>query len=566
MLRELSIENFAIIDTLRLSLGSGLSVLSGETGAGKSIIVGAVNLLMGARASTDLIRSGSDEALVEGVFDVSACEGAQALLSESGLGGDPEQLIVRRIIARNGRNRIYIGDRAAGLQTLARLGGLLLDVSGQYSQQLLLQPDNHIDILDAFGSIMPARQAFAQRFRSCSEAVARLRDLIARADDSARQKDLLSYQLDELTRADLAPGEDEALEQEKQVLAHARRLYEQTYGAYVTLYESEQSCLGVLTRCGRSLADACSVDGALGELCERYDSVVLQLEDVAQALRDYAEKLDMDPGRLEAVEDRLNVLHRLKKKYGGTLDELLRHRERIAAQLAALEHCGEEKTQRLAVLVREAAALWEQASDLTAQRRRAAGLLKGLVERELSAIGMEQAVFQTSISSGDRPSDDDPLGALAGLTHSGGDRVEFYIAPNRGEDPKPLSRIASGGEISRVVLALKSILASAYRVPTLLFDEVDAGIGGAVAGAVGEKLKSIAGTHQVLCITHLPQIACFADRHFSVSKEDRDGRTVTTVARLDGKGRVEEIARMLSGKSVTGKTRAHAREMLQHTR
>lgn len=566
MLLELSIENFAIIDALRLSFGSGMSVLSGETGAGKSIIVGAVNLLMGARASSDLIRSGSDEALVEGVFDVSACESAQVLLSACGLDGDAHQLIVRRIISRSGRNRVYIGERTASLQTLSRLGGLLLDVSGQYSQQLLLQPENHIDILDAFGNIVPARQAFAQRYQSCSQEVASLCDLIARAQDSTRQKDLLSFQIEELTSADLRHGEDEALEQEKQVLAHARRLYEQTWGTYVTLYESEQSCLGVLTRCGRSLADACTVDRTLQNLSERYDSLVLQLEDVAHVLRDYAEKLDMDPGRLEAIEDRLNVLHRLKKKYGGTVDELLQYKDRIAAERAALEQYGDEKAQRSGQLVRQAAALWDQAMDLTAQRRRAAGLLKELVERELSAIGMHNAVFETIVTSSDKPQLEDPLCVLTGLSPSGRDRVEFHIAPNPGEEPKPLSRIASGGEISRTVLALKCILASAYQVPTLLFDEVDAGIGGAVAVSVGEKLKSIAGTHQVLCITHLPQIACFADLHFSVSKEPRNDRTVTTVTRLDRQGRIDEIARMLSGRAVTDKTRAHAREMLQHAR
>ena len=562
MLQELFVKDFAIIESLHISFGAGLTMITGETGAGKSILVGAVSLLMGGRATADMIRTGCDEAIAEAVFDIAGHADIQAALDGYGLVAQSGQLLIRRIISRTGKNRILIGERLATMQMLSQLSGMLIDISGQYSQQLLLQTEKHIDLLDAYGGLTPLKSLFQEQHGRFQQMAAELKNLTASVQAAARQRELFSFQLDEISRSRLMPEEEERLALERQVVAGAKTLYEKTFGAYTALYENEQSCLGMLKRLLRDLHEAAAIDGSLSGLCGELDSNLLGIEDAALSLRSYAEKLDTDPGRLDQIDARLDELHRLKKKYAKSVAELIDYGQDLRAQLDCLEGGDSRSGELRRELADCADAVWQAAGQLSAGRLKAARTLQKKVETELASIGLKKASFSVVVTPLKRPTGVDPLDACAGLNSAGMDAVEFFIAPNLGEEPKPLSRIASGGEISRIVLALKKIIAANYKVPTLLFDEVDAGIGGAVAESVGRKLVEIAASHQVLCITHLPQIACFGAQHMSVQKQTRNGRTVTGVAPLDAAGRVDEISRMLGGLKLSEATRKHALEML----
>ena len=563
MLQELRIRNFAIIQELDVSFDSGLTILSGETGAGKSILVGALGLLLGGRATAEMIRTGADEAMVEGVFDVAGNGDLVTGAARSGLDAPGDCLILRRIISRSGRNKIYIGDSAATLQQLALIGGRLLDISGQYSQQLLLHLENHGIILDAFCGNQGLLRDYEKAYDAFQQARQELSELQTGEGRLREQQELFQFQYNEIEQARIQSGEDVELEQERTVLQNARGLHERTWGAYQQLYEDEQSCLGAMQRMAGDISQAAGIDSQLQGTSEQLQQAAAMMEDAAFELRSYAERVVVDPQKLEEVENRLELLQRLKRKYGGTLESVLQHLQECSDGLAGISGGSARIEELQASLEQQIDALWHMAGDLSQQRRSAAETLQKKAAAELKSIGMEKAVFIctiTSAHSSDTGGFDD---RAAGLSRTGCDQVEFLIVTNQGEEPKPLSKIASGGELSRIVLALKKILAGNYRVPTLLFDEVDAGIGGAVAHSVGLKLKEIASDHQVLCITHLPQIACFGNHHFSVSKTARKGRTITDVARLDVPERLQEVARMLGGKHITEATTAHARDMLQ---
>ncbi len=563
MLQELRIRNFAIIQALDVSFDPGLTILSGETGAGKSILVGALGLLLGGRATADMIRTGADEAMVEAVFDVAGNSDFAADAARSGLDIADDSLILRRIISRSGRNKIHIGDRAATLQQLALTGGRLLDVSGQYSQQLLLHLENHGIILDAFCGNQDLLRDYEQVYDIFQQARQELSELQTGENRLREQQELFQFQYDEIEQARIQSGEDSALEQERTVLQNARGLYECSWGAYQQLYEDEHSCLGAVQRMERDITQAAGLDPKLQGTSEQLHQAAAVMEDAAFELRSYAERVVVDPQRLEEVENRLEFLQRLKRKYGGTLESVLQHMRKCSDSLADISSGSARIEELQVVLNQQVDDLWNKALVLTQRRCIAAESLQKKAAAELKSIGMAKAVFICTIASAKRSVDDGIEDCIAGLSRIGCDQVEFLIVTNQGEEPKPLSKIASGGELSRIVLALKKILAGNYRVPTLLFDEVDAGIGGAVAHAVGVKWKEIARDHQVLCITHLPQIACFGNHHFSVSKKAREGRTLTDVALLDGQERLQEIARMLGGKHITESTTAHARDMLQ---
>jgi len=563
MLQELRIRNFAIIQELDVSFENGLTILSGETGAGKSIVVGALGLLLGGRATADMIRTGAEEAMVEAVFDVTGNSELSAEAACSGLDAAGDCLILRRIISRSGRNKIYIGDSAATLQQLALIGGRLLDISGQYSQQLLLHLENHGIILDAFCGNQDLLREYEQAYDAFQNARQELSELQAGEGRLRDQQELFQFQCAEIEQARIQSGEDLELEQERTVLQNARGLYERTFGAYQQLYEDEHSCLGAVQRMERDITQAVGLDPQLQGPSDQLQQAAAMMEDAAFELRGYAERVVVDPQRLEEVENRLELLQQLKRKYGGTLESVQQHLLECSDRLAGISSGSARIEELQTALGQQVDALWAMANVLTQRRLAAAETLQKKAAAELKSIGMAKAVFICTLDSAQCPEAAEPDVRAAGLSRIGCDQVEFLIVTNQGEDPKPLSKIASGGELSRIVLALKKILAANYRVPTLLFDEVDAGIGGAVAHAVGVKLKEIAGDHQVLCITHLPQIACFGNHHFTVSKMPHKGRTLTDVARLDEGERLQEIARMLGGKHITDATTAHARDMLQ---
>ena len=549
MLRELQITNLAIIEKLHVEFHGGLNILTGETGAGKSIIIDAVNLILGGRASTDLIRSGADEASVEALFDLSDRPSLLANLSRIGVECDGE-LLVRRVVSRGGKNRVFISGGLATTTMLSEISRTLINIYGQHESQTLLKIENHLRLLDAFSGTLAAREAFGARFEEYQKAKAELEALEQGEREAARRLDLLSFQSEEIAQARLYPGEEEELAEERLRLVHGEKLLGSTRQAFDSLYEGDAALLGALRRVISAIADAGAIDHTLAPVAETLEAAYAQLEDASLTLRDYAEGVEADPGRLEQLEDRLHAINALKRKYGTDIAEILAYQQGVDAELAALsgrEQARDELTGRLTALKQELATL---GAELSEARRKGAGALKVGMERELAELAMTHAVFETSFESHAEP-----------RSH-GFERAEFLFSPNPGEPPKPLGKVASGGELSRLMLALKQLHPES-EVPTLIFDEVDSGIGGATSALVGVKLKRVAASQQVLAITHLPQVAAFADLHLRVEKSVREGRTATCVERLEGETRVAEVARMLGGARVTEKTLEHAREMIQ---
>ena len=548
MLTDLSIRNIAIIDALHLSFREGLTVLTGETGAGKSIIIDAVGLIMGARANSDLIRTGHDEATVEAIFDISLLPQIRQQLEEAGLEAGSE-LLVKRSISRSGKNRIFINGGMATLTLLTDISRRLINIYGQHESQTLLRPENHLVLLDAFAGSTALRQEFAA---ICGQLHA-VREHLDRLDheerEAARRLDLLAFQSDEIGLAELQAGEEEELEERRQVLAGAERLGTTSAEAFERLYGGDGALLGQLRRIAASITDLGAIDHRLSMVAATLDSAYLQLEDAAISLRDYASRIEADPVALQQADDRLDRIGRLKKKYGATIGEILSYKRDIDAELEQLRGREQDRAEldaereRLTLEVRRAGA------ELTSRRTKAAAALKKALEAEAHQVAMKHAVFEISLEP------------LAEPRTTGFERIEFLFSPNPGEPPRPLARIASGGELSRLMLAVKQVLPESD-VPTLVFDEVDSGIGGATSELVGRKLKNVAGRQQVLCITHLPQVAVFANQHLRVEKRVADGRTSTGVELLAEVERTREVARMLAGATITESALSHAAEML----
>ena len=557
MLQELRIKNFAIIDELDLSFSKGFNILTGETGAGKSIILNAVQLLLGDRASEELIRSSEEEASVEALFDISENREVKGRIHEKGqrLSGVEERnsLLVRRVISRSGRGKAFINGNLATLGMLSEIGEELLSIYGQHEHQSLQRVDTHIDILDEFGELMELREKFQnlfQRFTSLSQELERIRGEKERRE---KERELRTFQSKEIEKAGIRIGEEEALKEEKRVLTHAKKLTDFANASEEVLYSTEGSAIERIQSVLHQGKEMATIDPSLSPIFKNLDGALIQLEEVALALRDYSKRIEVNPGRLEEIENRLEEIDRLKRKYGSTEADILRFKEEVDETLSTFTS-DEERLSRLEGEIgplREE--MTQRSQKLSRERKRVASELKRSVEKELATLGMKKTTFQVRI--------DDQA-----LSHRGQDRIEFLISANIGEEVKPLAKIASGGELSRIMLAMKRILAIIGGRQVLIFDEVDAGIGGAIAEVVGRKLRELSKHHQVICVTHLPQIACFADRHHSVKKEVKSGRTVTVVDPLEKEARVDEIARMLGGVKVTEKTRAHAQEMMENAK
>ncbi|MFH2013082.1 MAG: DNA repair protein RecN [Pseudomonadota bacterium] len=568
MLTELTIKNFAIIDELALSFSAGLNVLSGETGAGKSIIINAINLVQGRRTSADIIRSDEEEAIVESLFDIS--DNSTIQYKTDGLEiGKEENLLIKRVISRSGKNRVFINGGLATLGMLAGIGENLIAISGQHESQLLLNPERHIDILDDFGNLHPLREKVETLFKRLIKLSNELADLTNAANKREERESLLDFQLNEIERSNIRVGEDEELKREKDILINSEKLLEYSNHAYNTIYGAKESVLENLKGVINNIKDISRIDSSLEKLHDAMESSIIELEDIALSLRDYAHKVEFEPAKLERVEERLLEINKLKKKYGPTIDEILQYKDNIHKELEGISNSEDTISHLREELHDTEVEILKLAKDLSDERRASAEKLKKSIEEELWSVGMEKAAFETSINNhrfNTKGSLDEnvDIGDLR-ITRKGIDDIEFLFSANPGEPPKALSRIASGGELSRVILVLKSILAQKGGVETLIFDEVDAGIGGRVADIVGQKLKSLSKFHQVICITHLPQIACFADTHFSISKNVKDGRTVTSVKRLNKEERIGEIARMLAGAEITETVKEHAREMVEKT-
>ncbi|MDF2628147.1 MAG: recN [Symbiobacteriaceae bacterium] len=580
MLLEIAIEQFALVEYVRLQFAGGLNVLTGETGAGKSIILDAVQAVLGGRTSADVVRSGEDRAVVEAVFDLAATPDKAHGLREMGIPvEDDNLLVVRREIARAGRGSIRANGRTITVGMLREATEGLVDLHGQHEHQSLLSVEKHLELLDQYGGsllqmegksldlldrygggpLMGIREPLSEVVRDLAKVHGELQALLGDDRDRARKEDLLRFQVEELTAARLKVGEEEELEQERQVLAHAGKLKLTAATAHGHLYEGggrQLSAVDMLGRVKSDLEDVLRHDPSLGEAVELVGSALIQVQEASHLLADYRDRIDDNPDRLAKVESRLDQIGSLKRKYGDSVEEMLTYLAQIQQELDRLTHSQELIDGLKVEEARLGARAEELAAQLTRARREAAGQLSAKVVRELADLGMANARFEVVVEH--------PAGAsFHHVTHRGWDRVEFLFSPNLGEPLKPLARIISGGEMSRIMLALKVILAKVDGVPTLVFDEIDTGISGRAAQAVGEKLARIARDRQVLCVTHLPQVAALADNHFLIAKTAEAGRTVTNVASLDDEGRTDEIARMIGGAEVSPFTIEAARDMLR---
>ncbi len=544
MLRFLRVRNFALIDQLELHFEEGFNLLSGETGAGKSIIVDALGLLAGSKASSEMVRSGENRAIVEAVFETDL----KAELDRLGLDSDGPEVIIRREISSDERNRVYINNQPTTVSALRQLAPSLLDIHGQHEQQTLLDNTSQLDLIDAFAESTAAAAGIRDLFHTVQQVEAELAELAAEHARKLERLDLLSFQHDEIQKTDPKPDETQYVRERLEVLANAGKLLEAASRGYEALYESEASVLALLAQTQRLLRDAAQHDPRLQPILVQTEGARISIQDIAYALRDYANQVDADPQELERTQARLAELERLHRKYG---PDLLDHLQKVRREMDSigLTESKKEELQRKITGLRQQYS--EAAASLSKKRRLSSKKLETAVERELKSLAMPHARFTITWS-------DVTPGRANGL-----DRPELLISPNPGEELRSLEKIASGGELSRIMLALRTVLAVDKSHKTLVFDEVDAGIGGKAAETVGQKLKELSSRYQILCVTHLAQIAAFAGQQYRIEKLLHDGRSVTRVDQLTGEARVEELARMMSGSRVTEAARQHVKELLK---
>lgn len=548
MLRELVIRDFAIVDRLELSLGPGLTCLTGETGAGKSILVDAIGFILGARPGPGCAREGA-ETSVEAQFDISGMTALDERLEELGLGGGGE-LVIRRAVSPGGRGKVFVNGSLANVAALQEIGDFLVDMHGQHEHQSLLKVDRHLDMLDEYLTLGPRRALCRDAYGRLSAVRAKLAGLAGRERERARREDLLRYQVSEIDSSAPVPGEDGELAGERARLMHADRLRQLSHSALEGLKDNDVSALSILKDAGDALSEIASLVPGQSETRRLVESAAISVGEACATIRDFAAGLESDPERLAEVDDRLELIKGLKKKYGDTVDDILKYRENAAEEVAGIERAGEEASELTAEAERAQAGLMEAARELSVQRKKGADGFAGKVQSELADMGMPRAVFGVTFTELDEPG---PRGF---------EKAEFMFSANPGKEPLPLAKVASGGELSRVMLALRVILSREDSVPTLVFDEVDSGVGGVTAGAVGRKLRSAADGRQVLCITHLPQIASLAREHFTVEKRMDGAGVKVLVRRLDKRERVDELARMLGGEG-SKTASAHAEELVR---
>ncbi len=549
MIAELAIENYAVIERVRVRFHRGLNLLTGETGSGKSIVVDALGLLFGGRASADMVRAGSDRARISGIFEVSANPALTRVLDGAGIEIEDNELLVEREILLSGKSRAFVASRPVTSALLRELAPHLGDIHGQHDQQQLFKPEAQREMLDSFAG---ADDAIASLYTRWRRATADLEELDRTAQEKLRLTDLWSFQRSEIEAISPRPGEDAELENERRVLRNVVKVEESATAAYLALYDAEESATAQLQVVLKRLDELAKIDEGVATIAAALKPAVFMVEEAADALRHYLGKLEADPARLDELETRMAALEKLKRKYGTTIEEVLAFLENVRRDLIAVETSSDRQTA-LRKEVSDLAASYEAAAKkLTNQRTAAAKRLSKNVETELASLAMERTRIEIRITA-------------APWSEHGADSVEFLMSANAGEDPKPLDRIASGGELSRVALALKTCASRPTKgTPrTLVFDEVDAGVGGSAAEAVGRRLKKLSTSSQLLCVTHLPQIAGFADHHYYVEKHEERGRTLATIVELSSTQRTKEIGRMLSGERVTAEALKHAEQLIK---
>lgn len=561
MLKSLTIKNYALIDSLTVDFGSGLSILTGETGAGKSIIIGALSLLLGERAKSDVIRQGEEIAIIEGLFQLPFS--LESIQDSDNILHSDDGLLLRREIHLSGRNRIFANDSPVSMAFLTQIGDLLVDLHGQHAHQTLLKIDQHLAYLDNFGVDLKIRMQVKKQYQNYQSLNKKLSEWTKRKKTLLEKQELLSFQVKEIEQADIQLNEETSLEQEEKILQNSEKIISVMQKLNYWLYEGEGAVTEKLSGSEAALRDLMQVDQSLEQRLRQCESARILVDEIVGGLQSYTSKIEFNPEHLEEIRERLALLSTLKKKYGGSIEKILAFWEQGKEELDQIESLDET----VDALQEEVCTVKAQLSDLSQQltdlRKEAAIKLEKESVSALNELGLQKAVFKIIINQMEQ--DDGPLkiqGKRYKASSLGIDHSEFYLSLNPGEDPKPLAMIASGGEISRIMLALKSVLAEADNVPVLIFDEIDTGISGRIARVVGKYLKILSQNHQVICITHLPQIASMGDKHYCVEKKLKDNRTFTTIRDLDEESRIQEIAKLLGGDTITDTTVQGARELL----
>ena len=554
MLLELVVENYAVVERVRVRFHAGLNLLTGETGSGKSIVVDALGLVLGGRASADMVRSDTDRARISAIFEAPQQAACRTLLEDAGVPVEDGELLIEREVLAGGKSRAFLGNRPVTVALLRELAPYLGDIHGQHEQQQLFSPESQLELLDEFAGLDDPRDQVSGLFRQWHQVQRELAELEKSEQEKLRLADLWSFQRKEIEAVALKAGEDVELENERLVLKNVARLQENADAAYSALYDLPESASAQVRTAMKKLEDLCRIDASLAPVLETLKSAAIGVDEASYAIRDYLDRLEADPDRLEQVESRLELIDRLKRKYGSSLAEVLAFLEDVREQINAVETAGERKLKLEQDVARSSEAYREAAASLTKLRKSAADKLTRKVESELGSLALENAVFRIEVQP-------------ASWSAQGADRVEFLISANAGEEPRPLDKVASGGELSRIALALKTSAGRPARANaaqrTLVFDEIDSGIGGGVAEAVGRRLKKLSGANQVLCVTHLAQVAGFADHHYFVEKREVKGRTIAEIEELTGPARTREIGRMLSGQRVTPEALKHAEHLIR---
>ncbi len=564
MLSELAIKNFAIIDDLRISFNDGLSVLSGETGAGKSIIIEAVNLLLGSRASADLVRSGCDHAELEAFFEIDVHSRVAHILEDQGIDGS-DGLIIRRVVQASGKSRVFINSRGATLDLLKKVTQDLAGISSQHAHQGLLKQENHLDILDEFAGTVNLKNKVKSLYQIIIPLTGKIAKLKENLNIKRKEQDFIEFQINEISDAEILPNEDEALEKQRETLINASQIFETVNRSIHEIHDREGSLVERLSFLRNDMEKSSLADNSMEKIAQQLSGTIFELQDITGELRDFSSTIDLDPASLEITDQRLDLVSKLKRKYGGTLASLFDEYEKMQQKLAQTTDIENQIKKFEQESIEHLLKIGEIADKLSIKRKSAALNLSRLAKKQLEALEMGRANFEVDFED-QRVASSEEIATGDGqkIWQDGKDKVSFLLSSNPGEALKPLVKIASGGELSRIVLALKAVLSKNQSLETLIFDEVDAGIGGAVSEKVGLKLKQLSHKHQVICITHLAQIAKYAENQFRISKDVNNGRTFTTIVPLaETKQRVEEIARMIGGASITDTTLNHARELLE---
>jgi len=554
VLLEIVVENYAVVERVRVRFHAGLNLLTGETGSGKSIVVDALGLVLGGRASADMVRSDTERARVAAIFEVPKDAGLLRLLDQAGAPVEEGELLIEREVLAGGKSRAFLGNRPVTMALLREIAPFLADIHGQHEQQQLFSSAAQLQSLDDFAGLEGQREEVAGLFRRWKGIESQLEELNRSEQEKLRMADLWSFQRKEIDTAALHPGEDAQLEQERLVQRNMAKLQDNANAAYAALYEEQSSVSAQLRTALKKVEELARIDTSLQRVAETLQSAAIGVDDASDSIRDYMDKLEADPKRLEEIESRLALIERLKRKYGSSLDDVLAFLEDVRTKLEAIETAGDRRAKLEEDLAQASVAYQERAAALTSARKTAADKLAKKVETELDSLALESAIFRIEVLE-------------ANWSENGADRVEFLISANTGEEPRELDKVASGGELSRIALALKTSLGNREGAGgvrrTLVFDEIDTGIGGGVAEAVGRKLKKLSSANQVLCVTHLAQVAGFADHHYSVEKREVKGRTVAEIEELTGDERTREIGRMLSGQKVTPEALKHAEQLIR---